>query len=172
MSQNIPHISANPKTNEEYGAILASLEVTEGDFQPLDDDYEDGSVIVDEQTVEAGFDTFLENRDKSGKHSGTISEVKGGGERKVYDLFNDPDMEIIPTENLELLLLDFQPEQIVERVKSFKDKRSSLQKKFKLTKKIVSALEIASGVIGGAIEGVYKFANATKGEYFITLFRI
>ncbi len=32
-------------------------------------------------------------------------------------------------------------------------------------------MEVAGDVIGGAIEGVYKFASSTKGEYFITLFR-
>ncbi len=176
MSQNILHRSENPRTAEnvsaieEYDTISSSLEIQEGDFQPLNDDYEDGSKIV-QQTAKAGFDTLPENQDKSNKthkivHSSTISEVIGGSERQVYDGFNDSDEEIIIFEDYY-----FQLEPIVQHVKSFKEKRSSLQKKSKLAR-IVSALGIASGVIGGAIGELIKYASSTKGEYFITLFRI
>ncbi len=174
MSQNIPQQPENPGTAknlsavEEYGAIpvneIELYKVSQprpdvGDLQPVDDYFE-----ADHQTAEVGIDTLLEDQDKSDKtqvvRSGATSEVEVP-QLKAYDRMNDPDGEILNSDNSELLNC----QEIVESVQHFKKKRSSL----KLTRKIASVL----GVAGDAIKDVvHKFASSTKGEYFVTLFRI
>ncbi len=189
MSGRVEDLYGDCQPEDDLSVSLSAPVKTElhlfccsGDLQPEDDKSDDGldyfhcqhgehhlieKVIDDQVTEDIPSDNQLReecnNVSADVAHGDEIHPDRLTGDQYKKERPDDLqfDMEIIEVDDHLLRDLDLDSTKIREVVKSFTEKRLSLNKKSKLPGRLASAFEAA----GAAIAEVYKFA--AKGEYLI-----